>query len=101
MHRHSSFLAVDREVAMSREYVLWIAVAAYGLHILEEFELNWRDWARSVLQLPVDWNSFYVVNALVIVLGACSAAVGWREPWFALAYPALMLINATLFHVVP
>ncbi|MFO1021756.1 MAG: HXXEE domain-containing protein [Planctomycetales bacterium] len=27
--------------------------------------------------------------------------MGWREPWFALAFPALMLINATLFHVLP
>jgi len=86
---------------MSHEHVLWIAVAAYGLHILEEYELNWRDWARSVLHLPVEWGSFYVVNALVVVLGASCAQVGWREPWFALGLPALMLINATLFHVLP
>lgn len=86
---------------MSHEHVLWIAVAAYGLHVLEEYELNWRDWARHVLRLPVNWNSFYLVNALVIVLGSCCAAVGWREPWFALGLPALMLINATVFHVLP
>ena len=53
---------------MSHEYVLWIAVAAYGLHILEEYELNWRDWAKAILGLPVDWESFYIVNALVVVL---------------------------------
>ncbi|MGD9721222.1 MAG: HXXEE domain-containing protein [Pirellulales bacterium] len=86
---------------MAHEHVLWIAVVAYGLHILEEYELNWRDWARSVLHLPVEWGSFYVVNALVVVIGACCAEVGWREPWFALGLPALMLINATLFHVLP
>lgn len=86
---------------MSHEHVVWIAVAAYGLHILEEYELNWRDWARSVLHLPVEWGSFYVVNALVVILGASCAEVGWREPWFALGLPALMFINATLFHVLP
>jgi hypothetical protein len=86
---------------MSHQHILWIALAAYGLHILEEYELNWRDWARNVLGLPVDWVSFYIVNALVVVLGVCSAAVGWREPWFALGFPALMLINATFFHVLP
>lgn len=86
---------------MSYEFVLWIAIAAYGLHILEEYELNWRDWARAILGLPVEWGSFYVVNALVIVLGATCAAVGWRQPWFALAFPALMVINATFFHVLP
>lgn len=86
---------------MSHEYLLWIALTAYGLHVLEEFELNWRDWACYVLKLPVDWDSFYLVNALVGVLGICCASVGWRAPWFSLGLPALMLINATLFHVLP
>ena len=86
---------------MTHEYVLWIATAAYAVHILEEYELNWRDWARRVLGLPVEWGSFYVVNALVVVLGVCCAAVGWRRPEFSLALPALMLINAALFHVAP
>lgn len=86
---------------MSHEHLLWVAVAAYGFHVLEEYELNWRDWARSVLGLPVEWGSFYVVNVLVGVLGVCCASIGWREPWFALGLPALMVINATLFHVLP
>lgn len=86
---------------MSHEHVLWFALAAYSVHALEEYELNWRDWARSVLRLPVEWGSFYVTNAVVMVLGVCFATVGWREPWFALGLPALMLINATMFHVLP
>ncbi|HWB00873.1 MAG TPA: HXXEE domain-containing protein [Pirellulales bacterium] len=86
---------------MSHEYILWIALAAYGIHALEEYELNWRDWARSVLRLPVEWGSFYVVNALVVVLGVCCAMVGWQKPSFALGFAALMIINATFFHVLP
>lgn len=86
---------------MSHEHVLWIAVFAYAMHAFEEYELNWRDWARAVLWLPVDWNSFYLANSVVIAIGFCCAEVGWREPWFALGFPALMLINATLFHVLP
>jgi hypothetical protein len=86
---------------MSHDYVLWIATACYGMHILEEYELNWRDWARSTLKLPVNWDSFYVVNALVLTLGACCAMVGWRRPEFALAFPAVMLVNGTIFHVLP
>jgi hypothetical protein len=86
---------------MTHEYVLWIAVAAYAVHILEEHELNWRDWARAVLRLPVDWRSFYLVNALVVVLGVSCATVGWRAPWYGLAFPAVMLINAMFFHVLP
>lgn len=89
------------KATVSHEHILWIAVAAYGVHMLEEYELNWRDWARCVLKLPVDWPSFYLVNSLVVVLGACCAFVGWREPWFALCFPSLMLINATFFHLLP
>ena len=86
---------------MGHEHLLWIALSAYAVHVLEEYELNWRDWARAVLHLPVDWGSFYLVNAAVVVLGVCCGSVGWREPWFAMGLPALMLINATFFHVLP
>ena len=86
---------------MTHEYLLWFATAAYALHVLEEYEYNWRDWARRVLKLPVEWHTFYIANAIVIVLGVCAAGIGWREPWFSLAFPALMLVNATFFHVLP
>jgi len=36
---------------MAHDYVLWIATAAYAFHILEEYELNWYDWARNILKL--------------------------------------------------
>lgn len=63
--------------------------------------LNWKDWANKVLQLPVDWPMFYVVNALVVVLGIIAAVIGWRLPAVSLAFPALMLINAVFFHILP
>jgi hypothetical protein len=80
--------------------LLWLATACYGIHILEEYQLDWRDWARNALRLPVEWSDFYVVNALVIVFGIVAANLAAR-PGLALAFPALMLINATLFHVLP
>jgi hypothetical protein len=80
--------------------LLWLATACYGIHILEEYQLDWRDWARSALRLPVEWSDFYLVNALVIVLGVVAANLAaW--PGIALAFPALMLINTTFFHVLP
>jgi hypothetical protein len=81
--------------------LMWLALAAYGLHILEEYTFNWRDWARNVLTLPVEWDHFYVTNALVIVLGAVAAELAATQPMLALAFPAVMLINATFFHVGP
>lgn len=86
---------------MSHAHWLWIALCAYSIHMLEEHQLNWRDWARSVLRLPVDWVTFFLANSIVVVIGICCASVGWLEPGFALAMPALMLVNATLFHVAP
>ena len=79
----------------------WLALAAYGLHILEEYTFDWRNWARNVLALPVEWDHFYVTNALVIVLGAVAAELAATQPMLALAFPAVMLINATFFHVGP
>jgi hypothetical protein len=86
---------------MSLTDLLWLATAAYALHILEEYQLNWRDWARGVLRLPVEWSDFYVVNALVVVLGIVAANLAADRPWLALAFPAVMLINGTFFHVLP
>jgi len=81
--------------------LIWLATACYGLHILEEYQLNWRDWALAVIGLPVEWSDFYVVNALVVVLGIVAANLAPEWPALALAFPALMLINATFFHVLP
>jgi hypothetical protein len=86
---------------MSHEIWLWVATAAYGLHALEEFMLDWKTWANKVLKLPVDWPIFYVVNALVVVLGIIASTIGWRLPAVSLAFPALMLINAIFFHILP
>jgi Protein of unknown function with HXXEE motif len=86
---------------MSLRDILLLCTAAYALHIIEEFALNWRDWANNVLKLPVDWPNFYVVNAIVIVFGALAATIAPTEPGLALSFAAVMLVNATAFHVQP
>ena len=86
---------------MTSEVWLWVATAAYGLHMLEEFMFDWKTWANKVLRLPVDWPTFYVVNSAAVVLGVVAAAIGWRLPAVSLAFPALMIINAVFFHILP
>jgi hypothetical protein len=86
---------------MSLTDLIWLATACYGLHVLEEYQLNWRDWARAVIKLPAEWSDFYVVNALVVVLGIVAANLAATAPALALSFPALMLINAVFFHVLP
>jgi len=89
------------EIRMSLTVWIWLCTGAYALHILEEFEFDWRDWARAVIKLPVEWADFYVVNGLVVVLGIVAANVATEAPVVALVMPALMLVNATFFHVLP
>jgi hypothetical protein len=47
----------------------WLALGAYAIHMLEEFMFDWRDWARAIIRLPVEWADFYMTNAIVVVLG--------------------------------
>ena len=82
-------------------YILWIATTAYALHIAEEYTFDWKAWAASLSKLPVGSTHFALGNAVVIVFGVSCAAVAWSAPAYALSLPALMLINATGFHVLP
>jgi hypothetical protein len=86
---------------MDLTHWLWLGTAAYGIHALEEFILNWRDWARAVIGLPVSWQDFYVVNSLVVVLGVVAANLAVASPPIALGFAALMIVNGLFFHIAP
>jgi hypothetical protein len=79
----------------------WLAMAAYALHIMEEFSFDWRDWAREVIKLPVEWPDFYVTNAVVVSVGIAQAMLAATMPWVPLSFTGLMLINALFFHIMP
>lgn len=86
---------------MNHAYILWIATFAYALHVVEEYTFDWKGWAVNVIKLPVTWVHFAIVNGVVVVLGISCSSVAWASPVYALILPALMLINATFFHVLP
>ncbi|GAB4065384.1 HXXEE domain-containing protein [Ancylobacter sonchi] len=79
----------------------WLSMLAYSVHILEEYELDWRNWAREVIKLPVEWRDFYVTNGVVVAVGIGQAMVAERLPLIPLVYASLMAINAIFFHVLP
>lgn len=81
--------------------MLWLCVGAYGVHVLEEFVFDWRNWARNVLHLPARWDDFYITNCLVVVVGVVAVKIAPEYPAIALGFPSLMLINATFMHVLP
>ena len=79
----------------------WLAMAAYSLHIMEEFMFDWRNWARAVIKLPVEWPDFYVTNSTVVAVGIAQAMLAATMPLVSLAFTGLMLINALFFHFMP
>ena len=85
----------------AHEFVLWLMLFVYALHILEERILDWLGWARSTFNFDLGWGDFYTTNAVVVVAGICTAMVGWRLPEVSLMFPALALVNAVLFHILP
>jgi hypothetical protein len=86
---------------MTLPTLAWIAVATYAVHMMEEFSFNWRDWARAVIKLPVEWGDFYVTNAVVIVLGIAQAFLAPTLAVAPLGFASLMAINAIFFHILP
>jgi hypothetical protein len=86
---------------MTLQTFAWLGVAAYALHIMEEFTFDWRNWARAVIKLPVEWSDFYVTNAVVIALGIVQAHLAPALRLAPLMFASLMLINAVFFHILP
>jgi hypothetical protein len=41
---------------MSLNELSWLALAAYAVHILDEFVFDWRNRAGAVVGLPVEWS---------------------------------------------
>jgi Protein of unknown function with HXXEE motif len=89
------------EDIMNLTTLAWLAMAAYTIHILEEYMLDWRNWARAIIGLPVEWSDFYVTNGVVVGLGIAQAMLAPTLPLAPLIYASLMLINAVFFHVLP
>lgn len=82
--------------------IFWLCLLAYGLHVIEEYDLGWQPWASQVLNLPVSWGDFYVTNGFeVIPLGLLAGSLGWSVPTASLLLPGLMLVNAVGFHILP
>jgi hypothetical protein len=86
---------------MKPDYIFWIALTAYAFHILEEYTYDWKTWAQKILKLEISWENFYVTNVIVLFFGISCAEVGWSHPTFSLIFPALMIVNAFFFHILP
>lgn len=83
----------------THEFTLWVVVMVLGLHYLEEFAFDLRTWLEAVLRVPVTWEQFHLVNAVVTLMAIGGGLVGWRRPDLSLIIPAILLVNAIVFHL--
>ena len=82
--------------------VFWLCLLAYGLHVIEEYDLGWQPWAVQVLGLPMTWGDFFITNGFgVMPLGLLAGSLGWSVPAASLLLPGVMLMNALGFHILP
>lgn len=85
--------------------MLWTLVTASAVHIVEERGMGWQGWAGATLgpRLGVipTWLDFWATNMALLVFGFSAGIVGWSAPAYALAFPALCIINALFFHLLP
>ena len=83
------------------QYILWMVLFGYAVHVLEERVLGWLPWAQETFHLSLNWEDFYVANAVVLFTAIAAAMVGWQCVPFGLIIAALMLINGLFFHILP
>ena len=89
----------------THSWVLWVGVIAAALHVMEEHAEGWTAWANETLGprfgVTFTETNFFLTNTALIFIALAGAAIGWWAPALSLAVPALFVINAVFFHMVP
>ncbi len=79
--------------------LVWLFVAAYAAHLLEEWFGGFPEWLALITGAPLPRDAFVVINAvaLVAIVGATRLALR-REAlgWLAIAIAALLFLNGLL-----
>lgn len=89
----------------THSWVLWVGVIAAGLHVFEEYAEGWVRWVNEDMGarfgIHVTETEFFLISALLVFSALAAAAIGWWAPALSLAVPALFIINAVFFHMLP
>ena len=89
----------------THSWVLWVGVIAAGLHVFEEYAEGWVRWVNEDMGarfgIHVTETEFFLISALLVFSALAAAAIGWWAPALSLAIPALFIINAVFFHMLP
>ena len=83
------------------DVLVWLAVAAYALHIMEERILNWPESVRKAINVPFEHDNYRIITRVFFILGVIAAILLGTAPMFALGFGVFLLINAVVFHLWP
>ena len=79
--------------------LVWLFVAAYAAHVVEEFFGGFPQWVALVAGRPLPVREFAIINAFGLAAMVAAARVSTRrEPlaWLAIGVATVVLVNALL-----
>ena len=81
--------------------LLWTLVAAYAIHVAEEWFTGFPAWVANIVSRPMPADAFLIINAiamLLMVIGVRAAIRDERNGWIAVTIATIAIVN-TLAHV--
>lgn len=81
--------------------LLWLFVAAYAIHIAEEWFAGFPAWVARVVSQPMPPAAFLIINAVAMALliaGVRAAVRSEASGWIAVTVATIALVN-TLSHL--
>lgn len=76
--------------------LVWLFVASYAAHILEEYFGGFPEWFAAVAGSPLPRADFVIINALALGAVALAAFAATRRPalgWLAIGIATVAFIN--------
>jgi hypothetical protein len=81
--------------------LLWPLVAAYAIHVAEEWFTGFPAWVANIVSRPMPADAFLIINAiamLLMVIGVRAAIRDERNGWIAVTIATIAIVN-TFAHV--
>jgi hypothetical protein len=76
--------------------LLWLLVAAYAIHVAEEWFAGFPAWVAQIVSRPMPPAAFVIINAvamLLMVIGVRAAIRNEANGWIAVTIATIVLVN--------
>src|SRR5690242_17720299 len=81
--------------------LLWLLVAAFAIHVAEEWFAGFPAWVANVVSRPMPVSAFLIINGvamLLMIVGVRAAIRSEQRGWIAVTIATIVLVN-TLSHI--